>query len=681
MTQTSKTVTSFHELELPSALLSALDAMGYETPTEIQAATIPPLLAGGDVLGHAPTGTGKTAAFALPVLASLKPGKQGVQALVLAPTRELGIQVAEAFATYAANLNVRVLPVYGGQEYSGQIRKLKQGVDIVVGTPGRIMDHMRRGTLDLSNLQTLVLDEADEMLRMGFIDDVKWILEQSPSSRRIAMFSATMPREVKRIASTHLKNPTEISISKRGNTTESIRQRYWSVTGFHKLNTLTRILEAEPFDGMIIFVRTKNATTEVAERLSELGYKVSAMNGDMAQKQREQTVNQLKNKRLDILVATDVVARGLDVDRVSHVVNYDVPFDAEAYVHRIGRTGRAGRTGDAILFLTPREQRMLHVLERATGGKITKLEMPSVKMINERRTAEFKQRILSTIDAGKLDHLQKLVEELVAEKDLPASVIAAALAKLSLGDNELLLDESRDSIRHKAGARDRDRKPQSASRADGRREGRERREGQHRAKDANGTDKRRERGNHRVELDATERKARRNFIKDNGIEVERFRVDVGSSHGMQASNLVGAIANEAGLDSQYIGRISISEESSTVELPTGMPKAVLKDLRGTWVCNRKLNMARDTDSVVKSERPSDSAAKPKSYSKPKKNSSSENPHAGKDSAPKKPKRDKQRHKKKKQIGKRRVAEGSAGNGAAGSKPPKKHKKNRKSEAA
>jgi len=637
------TVTSFSELELPSALLSALDAMGHTTPTEIQAATIPPLLAGGDVLGHAPTGTGKTAAFALPVLASLKPGKQGVQALILTPTRELGIQVAEACTTYAANMNVRVLPVYGGQEYGGQIRKLKQGVDIVVGTPGRIMDHMRRGSLDLSNLQTLVLDEADEMLRMGFIDDVKWILEQSPSSRRIAMFSATMPREVKRIASTYLKSPTEVSIKKRANAVESIRQRYLSVTGFHKLNTLTRILEGETFDGMIVFVRTKNATTEVAERLLELGYKASAMNGDMAQKQREQTVNQLKNKRLDILVATDVVARGLDVDRISHVINYDVPFDAEAYIHRIGRTGRAGRTGDAILFITPREQRMLNVLERATKGSIKKLEMPSVKMINERRTAEFKQRILDTVDSGKLEHLQKLVEELVAEKELPSSLVAAALAKLTLGDHELLLDESRDSIRHNA--KSRDRKPQSADFTD-------KRAGRNRSKDANGADRRRERGNHRVELDASERKARRNFIKDNGIEVERFRVDVGSSHGMQASNLVGAIANEAGLESQYIGRITISEESSTVELPTGMPKAVLNDLRGTWVCNRKLNMARDKDSGSSSHQRADK--KPKRHDKP-------------------------RHKKSKLAGKKYFAN-SAG-AASGNKPPKKHKKRRKSEAA
>ncbi len=656
MTQSTKTVTSFHELDLPSPLLQALDALGYETPTEIQAATIPPLLAGGDVLGHAPTGTGKTAAFALPVLAALKPGKQGVQALILTPTRELGIQVAEAFNTYAANINVRVLPVYGGQEYGGQTRKLKQGVDIVVGTPGRIMDHLRRGNLDLSNLQTLVLDEADEMLRMGFIDDVKWILEQTPSTRRIAMFSATMPKEVKRIANTYLKNPKEVSISKRANAAENIRQRYWSVTGFHKLNTLTRILEAESFDGMIIFVRTKNATTEVAERLLELGYKVSAMNGDMAQKQREQTVNMLKNKRLDILVATDVVARGLDVERISHVVNYDVPFDAEAYVHRIGRTGRAGRSGDAILFLTPREQRMLNVLERATGGKIKKLEMPSVKMINERRMAEFKQRIVDTIESGQLDPLQKLVEELVAEKQLPTSVVAAALAKLTLGDSPLLLDESKDSLAKNGASRDRKSRQQ---------QGDERQHSRQRVpNDSSFSDHKRGRSSRGEEQGASGRKSGRSFIEDNGIEMERFRVDVGSSHGMQASNLVGAIANEAGLDSQYIGRIKISEESATVELPTGMPKAVLKDLRGVWVCNRKLNMSRDGESRSESFE-----------------SKGEGKGTGEGSGAataKKPKRhDKPRHKKKKQVGKKRVVEGASG----GNKPPSKGKKRRKSEAA
>ena len=650
MTQTTPAPSGFSELKLPESLLRALDTLGYDTPTDIQTSTIPPLLEGRDVLGHAPTGTGKTAAFALPVLARLKPGKNGVQALVLAPTRELAIQVAEAFTQYAVNSpKVRVLPVYGGQEYGRQTNQLKKGVDIVVGTPGRIMDHMRRGNLDLSKLDTLVLDEADEMLRMGFIDDVKWVLEQTPANRRMALFSATMPKEVRRIANSYMKNPAEVSIAKRTQTAATIRQRYWSVSGFHKLDTMARILEAEVFDGMIIFVRTKNATSEVAERLQELGYRAAAMNGDMAQKQREQTVGMLKSKRLDILVATDVVARGLDVDRISHVVNYDVPFDAEAYIHRIGRTGRAGRKGDAILFITPREQRMLQILERASGQKIEKLALPTTKMINERRIADFKQRVLDTIGSAELNYLQQLVEEMVHEHKLPASQVAAALAKQMLGDGELLLDESRDSVRHKK-TRDKKSKDKTFRDTESSRGGRSR------------SDKHEPRT---VERSADEKRARRSFAEDNGIEMERFRVEVGASHGMQASNLVGAIANEAGLDSQFIGRIKIADEHSTVELPTGMPKAVLKDLRGVWVCSRKLNMSRDSDKQT------------------------EHSADGSEQAPKKAKRyDKPRHKKKKTSNKKNRAAATGRTGGAKSaersgknKPPKKHKKRNDARAA
>ncbi len=666
MTQTTTASASFQELELPATLLKALELLGYESPTPIQSSTIPPMMEGRDVLGHAPTGTGKTAAFALPILARLKPGKQGIQALVLAPTRELAIQVAEAFSTYAAHMsNIRVLPVYGGQEYGRQTRQLKQGVDIVVGTPGRIMDHMRRGNLDLSSLDTLVLDEADEMLRMGFIDDVKWILEQTPDTRRMALFSATMPKEVKRIASSHLNNPKEVSIAKGSKSAETIRQRYWSVSGYHKLDTLTRILEAEVFDGMIIFVRTKNATVEVADRLQARGYRAAAMNGDMAQKQREQTVSMLKTNRLDILVATDVAARGLDVDRISHVVNYDVPYDAEAYVHRIGRTGRAGRTGDAILFITPREQRMLHILERASGRKIEKLVLPTTKMINDRRVTDFKQRVLDTIGTGELAYLQQLVEEMVQEHNVPATRVAAALAKLMLGDTELLLDESRDSVRHNKPARDKTRdKKRDNKRPD-------KTFNERNASDRNRGDsaKRHEkpagakRDSRAPERSPEEKRSRRTFVEDNGIEMERFRVDVGSSHGVEASNIVGAIANEAGIDSQFIGRIKISEEHSTIELPTGMPKAVLKDLRGVWVCSRKLNMSRDGE--------------PHSQ-----------PTASAEQSSKKPKRhDKPRHKKKKTTGKKlrkedasKPAAKQASDRNSKSKPPKKVKKRQKTTA-
>jgi len=541
-------------------------------------------------------------------LTARKPGtKSHVQALVLTPTHELAIQVAEAFSKYAMNMgSVRVMPIYGGQEYGRQIRQLKHGVDIVVGTPGRIMDHMRRGTLDLSSLETLVLDEADEMLRMGFIDDVQWILDQTPKTRRMALFSATMPREVKRIASKHMSKPTEVSIAKSKTTTDSIRQRYWSVSGHHKLDTLTRILEAEVFDGMIVFVRTKNATVEVAERLEARGFRAAAMNGDMAQKQREQTVDRLKTNRLDILVATDVVARGLDVDRISHVINYDVPYDAEAYVHRIGRTGRAGRHGDAILFITPREQRMLRVLEKATGRTIEKLALPTTKMINDRRIVEFKQRILDTLGKGELAHLQQLIEEMVLEHNVPATRVAAALAKQMLGDTPLLLEESQKSTR---GAREE--RGGRSSREKDNRSGKDTRSGKFDESSKKFTQSKQR--NHENKPPRRERE-HQSTAAAAGIEMERFRIDVGSSHGVQASNIVGAIANEAGLDSQFIGRIKIMDEHSTVELPTGMPKATLKDLRKVWVCSRKLNMVREGEESVLTD---SSAKKSKSFDKPK----------------------------------------------------------------
>ncbi|MGD9171544.1 MAG: DEAD/DEAH box helicase, partial [Candidatus Thiodiazotropha sp.] len=370
MSDTNTQLTSFRELNLPNCLLKALDQVGYETPSPIQAQTIPHMLEGRDLLGHAPTGTGKTAAFALPLLSRLDTKQNTIQVLVLTPTRELAIQVAEAFQRYAAHIKgFHVLPVYGGQDYTGQIRQLKRGVHVVVGTPGRVMDHMRKGTLKLDSLQALVLDEADEMLRMGFIDDVEWILEQTPESHQTALFSATMPKEIQHIARHHLNNPREIAIKTRTATADTIRQRYWQVSGLHKLDALTRILEVEVFDAIIIFVRTKTATNELAERLEARGYAAAALNGDMVQKQREQMVDRLKRGTLDILVATDVAARGLDVERISHVINYDIPYDTEAYIHRIGRTGRAGRTGDAILFVAPRERRMLNAIEKATRQK------------------------------------------------------------------------------------------------------------------------------------------------------------------------------------------------------------------------------------------------------------------------------------------------------------------------
>ncbi|MFP4494911.1 MAG: DEAD/DEAH box helicase, partial [Halochromatium sp.] len=436
----SSPATSFADLGLPPALLSALDAVGYETPSPIQAATIPHLLAGSDLLGHAPTGTGKTAAFALPLLARIDLAQRTPQVLVLTPTRELALQVAEACQRYASALGgFQVLPIYGGSDYGGQIRQLKRGVHLVVGTPGRIMDHMRKGTLRLDALQALVLDEADEMLRMGFIDDVEWILEQTPSQRQIALFSATLPSQIQRIAQRHLNDPKSISIEAATATAETIRQRYWLVSGMHKLDALTRILEVEPFEGLLLFVRTKTATTELATRLSARGWTAAALNGDMPQQQREQMVDQLRSGALDILVATDVAARGLDVERISHVVNYDIPYDTEAYIHRIGRTGRAGRAGEAILFVAPRERRMLAAIERATRQRIEPLTLPSTETVNNKRIADFKQRITDTLAAGELDFMQGLIEQYQEEHDVPAVEIAAALAKLSIGDQPLLL--------------------------------------------------------------------------------------------------------------------------------------------------------------------------------------------------------------------------------------------------
>ena len=434
----------FRDLALSEALLKVLAEVGYESPSPIQAATIPHLLGGRDVLGQAQTGTGKTAAFALPILSQIDLTQTKPQALVLAPTRELGIQVAEAFQRYAAHMpGFHVLPVYGGQPYGPQLSALRRGVHVVVGTPGRIIDHLEKGSLDLSLLKNLVLDEADEMLRMGFIDDVEAILKKMPAVRQTALFSATMPHAIRRIAQTYLKDPVEVTIEAKTRTAENIRQRSWEVSGLHKLDALTRILEAEPFDAMIVFARTKQATDELAEKLQARGFSAASINGDVAQAQRERTIEQLKNGKIDILVATDVAARGLDVDRISHVVNYDVPYDTESYVHRIGRTGRAGRSGDAILFVTPREKGMLRAIERATRQPIEEMQLPSVEAVNDKRVAKFLGRITDTLEAaGEGDELalyRDLVQRYQREHDVPAADIAAALAKLLQGRTPLLL--------------------------------------------------------------------------------------------------------------------------------------------------------------------------------------------------------------------------------------------------
>jgi len=538
----------FSNLKLPAPILKALDDVGYETPSPIQAETIPPLLEGRDVLGHAPTGTGKTAAFALPLLSRLDMTSKQVQIMILAPTRELAIQVSEALMKYAAHIKgFNVLPIYGGQPYSGQIHQLKRGVQAVVGTPGRVMDHMRKGTLKLNNLQALVLDEADEMLRMGFIDDVEWILEQTPKTRQIALFSATMPSQIKKIAQRYLTDPVEIKIKTKTATAESIRQRYWLVSHLHKLDALTRILEVEPFDAMLIFVRTKIATSELAEKLKARGYAVAPLNGDILQKQREQTVEKLKNGALDIIVATDVAARGLDVSRISHVINYDIPYDTETYIHRIGRTGRAGREGDAILFVAPREQRMLKAIEKATRKPIDRLELPTTEMVNNKRIANFKQSISDTIASGELEFLQNILSQYEQEHDTPAIEVAAALAKMFMGDRSLLLEE-------KVRSKKKTDKVRSSERGD--------------------------------------RGPRRSKSKATPEGLERYRIEVGHDHEVQPGNIVGAITNEAGLDADNIGHIDIQDDHSFVDLPEGMPRDVFRDLKKAWVCGRRLNISR-----------------------------------------------------------------------------------------
>jgi len=588
MSHNPPTQGNFQALNLPQHLLDTIDELGYETPSPIQAQTIPFLLAGKDVLGHAPTGTGKTAAFALPLLSRINTGDKSVQLLVLTPTRELAIQVAEALQRYAAKMKgFHVLPIYGGQDYNGQFRQLKRGVQAVVGTPGRVMDHLRRGTLKLQSLQAFVLDEADEMLRMGFIDDVEWILEQLPDTRQMALFSATMPKQIERIARRHLNQPAEVSIAAKTATAETINQRYWMVSGLHKLDALTRILEVESFDAMLIFVRTRLATAELTEKLAARGHSAAALNGDMPQKQREKVVSNLKQGKLDVVIATDVAARGLDVERISHVLNFDIPYDTEAYIHRIGRTGRAGRTGEAILFVTPREQRLLKSIEKVTRQKIAVLDLPSTEMVNNKRIADFKQLISDTLASGETAFMQSLVEQYRQEHNVPSLEIAAALAKMYVGDQPLTIKPEKQKKTKNKHTDKKNKNPTERSSA---------------AKDQ-----------HRQSNDLPVPKKKRSPGKaDKSLRVEkhakpkqgmeRFRLSVGSDHNVQASNIVAAIANDAGLDAMYIGHVDIRADHSFVDLPEGMPRAIFRDLKKAWVCGQKLGISRTKDIATKKEK-------------------------------------------------------------------------------
>jgi ATP-dependent RNA helicase DeaD len=593
----SPSAVSFRDLALSEPVLRALTDVGYESPSPIQAATIPVLLSGADMLGQAQTGTGKTAAFALPALTRIDLSKHEPQVLVLVPTRELALQVAEAFLKYAAHLKgFHVLPIYGGQSYQPQLNALRRGVHVVVGTPGRVIDHMNRGTLKLTGLTLLVLDEADEMLRMGFVDAVESILEQTPPQRQVALFSATIPAPIRRIASKHLRSPVEVTIKSKTSTATNIRQRYWIVSGMHKLDALTRILEAETFDGMLVFTRTKQSTVELAEKLEARGFAAAPLNGDIPQPQRERTVGRLKAGQIDIVVATDVAARGLDVERIGHVVNYDVPYDTESYVHRIGRTGRAGRKGEAILFIAPRERNMLRAIERATRQVIEPMNLPTVDAVNALRITKFKQRITEAVPTAAASAFRSVLEQLEAETGMPLIDIAAALASLSQGTTPLLLAgkserpaEAHSPAERAPSGRD-DRPPRATERE--REPQRDHVPESRRAPD-------RSRAADTAPPAEGPRKPR---AKSAASLMETFRIEVGSVHGIKPGNIVGAIANEADIEGVHIGRVDIREDHSFVDLPEGMPKEIFKDLQKVRVVGRELRISRVSEKPPKPPR-------------------------------------------------------------------------------
>lgn len=571
---------TFANLGLHELVAAAVDAAGYEVPTPIQVRTIPPMLEGRDVLGQAQTGTGKTAAFALPLLSRIDLSRREPQALILAPTRELAIQVAEAVKVYSSKLpGFQVLPIYGGTGFEGQLRSLKRGVHVVVGTPGRVMDHMRRGTLSLKGLDTLVLDEADEMLRMGFIDDVKWVLEQAPEDRRIALFSATMPRAIQQIAEAHLNDPVVVKIEQKTRTAETVRQRCRVVPHHQKIDILTRLLETEPYDGMLIFVRTKNATVDLADKLEARGVATAALSGDVPQRRREELVNALKKGRIDVLVATDVAARGLDVERLTHVVNYDPPHDTESYVHRIGRTGRAGRSGEAILFVTPRERHIVRNIERSTRTKIERLLLPTTDEVNAQRLAKFKTGWADSIGGHRSEAFAGIVEELIAEGHDPVE-LAKAAAALSQGDEPLLLDRpprwEQEAVqwnrRHAADAPNAHRSSDRPQRPERTRND-ERFERSDRGRDRNPGPP-------------------RGGTRPGEEQMERYRLDVGHREQVRPGNIVGAIAGESGLAGNRIGRIDIQFDHTVIDLPAGMPPELFRRLSNAWVAGKQLALTK-----------------------------------------------------------------------------------------
>ncbi len=540
--------TTFADLQIHPSVLQAVSDVGYESPSPIQAATIPAMLAGSDVVGLAQTGTGKTAAFAIPILSKIDTSSRATQALVLAPTRELALQVAEAFSRYGAHLNVNVLPVYGGSSYGPQLAGLKRGAQIVVGTPGRVIDHLEKGTLDVSHLDYMVLDEADEMLQMGFAEDVERILADTPEYKQVALFSATMPPAIKKITNKYLHDPVEVTVKSKTQTAENITQRYLQVSYPRKMDALTRLLETEQGDAMIVFVRTKQATEEVAEKLKARGFAAAAINGDIPQAVRERTINALKDGSIDILVATDVAARGLDVERISHVVNFDIPHDPESYVHRIGRTGRAGRSGTALLFVTPRERHLLGAIERVTRQKLVEIELPSVEDVNERRVQKFRDSITEALAAPGIELFRTLIENYERDHDVPMADIAAALALQSRDGEAFLMTEPPPEKR-----RDKKDRPDRADRDD------------------RGPRKQRERRS----------------------DLTTYRIAVGKRHKAMPGAIVGAIANEGGLHRSDFGHIAIKLDYSLVELPANLSRETLKKLENTRIQGQLINLEPD----------------------------------------------------------------------------------------
>ncbi|MBA4501711.1 DEAD/DEAH box helicase [Marinobacterium marinum] len=563
MSNTDTSPANFGDLGLSAPILNALTDVGYETPSPIQARSIPPLLEGQDLLGMAQTGTGKTAAFALPLLQRIDTTATHPQLLILAPTRELALQVATACEKYSKHLpGLRTLSIYGGQGYDSQIRGLRRGAQVIIGTPGRVMDHIRRGTLQLDRLQALVLDEADEMLRMGFIDDVEWVLQHTPSQRQIALFSATMPQAIRHIADNYLQSPAVIKIQAQTATASTIRQRVWVVRGMSKTQALTRILELREHEAALVFVRTKTSTESLADELTRAGFPAAALHGDIAQVQRERIVSKLKKGELDVVIATDVVARGLDVERISHVINYDIPYDNESYIHRIGRTGRAGRNGDAILFVAPREQRLLKQLERTTRQPLETLKLPTAKEINTLRAERLQAQILAAAEKANLDEYMPLIEKLQANSELSNEQLIAATIALMHSDKPLWMNENEPDPNTRPAPRERQ--------------------------------ERGERG---------ERPRRNQRNEPVAVGMERYWIGVGHLHGVKPGNIVGAIANEAGIESRLIGRINIADEFSCIDLPAGLEANQLQTLKRARVCGQRLDIRPWQDNGSAPRRP------------------------------------------------------------------------------